>query len=198
MAGWQRISEPPEGGWRYLIALGSNRRHRRFGAPEGVLTGALAALVNAGMVVERSSPFTRSLPMGPSRRRYANGASVVRSDLPPDALLAVLKAVEVAFGRRGGQRWGGRVLDLDIVLWSGGRWRSGSRAVTGRDAGVQRWRGALEVPHKAFRARDFVLGPSASVAPLWRDPVSGLTLRQLMVRQLTVRQLAARQRTARA
>jgi 2-amino-4-hydroxy-6-hydroxymethyldihydropteridine diphosphokinase len=57
-------------------------------------------------------------------RRYANGAVLVRSDLGPVAMLALLKSIERAFGRRGGKRWGSRVLDLDIVLWSGGEWRS--------------------------------------------------------------------------
>ena len=35
-------------------------------------------------------------------------------------MLARLKALEQDFGRRRGRRWGPRVLDLDIVLWSGG------------------------------------------------------------------------------
>jgi 2-amino-4-hydroxy-6-hydroxymethyldihydropteridine diphosphokinase len=58
------------------------------------------------------------------------------------------------------------VLDLDIVLWSGGAW-SGP---------------GLTVPHIAFRERRFVLDPAAEVAPAWRDPVSGRTLRQLAAR----------------
>jgi 2-amino-4-hydroxy-6-hydroxymethyldihydropteridine diphosphokinase len=58
------------------------------------------------------------------------------------------------------------VLDLDVVLWSGGAWAS-SR---------------LTVPHAAFRTRTFVLDPAATIAPDWRDPLTGLTLRQLAVR----------------
>jgi 2-amino-4-hydroxy-6-hydroxymethyldihydropteridine diphosphokinase len=59
------------------------------------------------------------------------------------------------------------VLDLDIVLWSGGAWSSPD----------------LTVPHIAFRERGFVLDPAAAIAPAWRDPVSGLTLRQLAARR---------------
>jgi len=112
-----------------------------------------------------------SRPVGPSLRRYANGALLLRTALSPPELLEALKAIERAFGRRrGGQRWGSRVLDLDIVLWNGGRFASP----------------ALTIPHAAFRTRGFVLEPAAAIAPRWRDPLTGLTLRQLRAR-LTAR-----------
>ncbi len=152
---------------RYLIALGSNQRHHRHGPPARVLAAALAALAAEGIAVEAASPVISSAPVGPSLRRYANGAALVASELWPDELLAALKAIERRFGRRpGGQRWGSRVLDLDIVLWSGGAWSSPG----------------LTVPHAAFRTRDFVVGPAAALTPGWRDPLSGLSLRQLKAR----------------
>ena len=160
MAASRRTSE-------YLIALGSNVRHVRHGTPERVLEAALAALAAEGLKVLAISPIMRSAPIGPSRRRYANGAALVASDLLPDALLAAIKQLERAFGRRrGGQRWGSRVLDLDIVLWSGGAWASAG----------------LTVPHIAFRQRGFVLGPASRIVPRWHDPLSGLTIRQLTAR----------------
>lgn len=152
---------------RYLIALGSNKRHHRCGPPAAVLAAALAELVRQGITVTAASPVVRSRPIGPSSRAYANSAAIVATDLPPEELLAALKAIEAAFGRRrGGQRWAARVLDLDIVLWSGGAWASAG----------------LTIPHPAFRERLFVLGPAARIAPLWRDPIGGLTLRQLAAR----------------
>lgn len=153
--------------WRYLIALGSNRRHHRHGRPAAVLAAALAALAEAGVVVERASPVLQTAPLGPSLRRYANGAALVRTALAPPDLLARLKGIERAFGRRrGGQRWGARVLDLDIVLWQGGTWATPT----------------LAIPHRAFRERAFVLTPATRIAPGWRDPATGLTLRQLSAR----------------
>lgn len=152
---------------RYLVALGSNRRHHRHGRPEGVLRAAFAALDRKGLKLKAASPIVASAPLGPSRRRYANAAALVKTPLAPDALLGRLKAIEAKFGRRGGgQRWGARVLDLDLVLWSGGAWASPG----------------LVVPHPAFRARRFVLAPAAAVAPRWRDPLTGLTLRHLLTR----------------
>ena len=152
---------------RYLIALGSNKRHHRHGRPARVLDAALAALADAGLVIEAAAPVLTSAPLGPSLRRYANGAALVVSELMPDELLHALKQIERQFGRRsGGQRWTSRVLDLDLVLWSGGAWSSPG----------------LTIPHAAFRERDFVLAPAAALAPQWRDPLSGLSLRQLKAR----------------
>lgn len=152
---------------RYLIALGSNRRHCRHGSPERVLRAALQALANAQLAVLAVSPIVASAPLGPSNRRYANAAAMIAATLPPGELLGALKGIERAFGRRGsGQRWRARVLDLDIVLWEGGAWCEPG----------------LIVPHPQFRQRGFVLGPACAIAPDWPDPLSGLTLRQLYAR----------------
>jgi 2-amino-4-hydroxy-6-hydroxymethyldihydropteridine diphosphokinase len=153
----------------YLVALGSNRRHHRYGAPAGVVRAVMEELAAFGTVTARS-PVIASPAMGAAQRRFANAALVLASDLAPPALLAALKRTEREFGRRRGQRWGDRVLDCDIILWSGGQWRSG-RGATG-----------LAIPHPAYAARRFVLGPACTIAPDWRDPVSGLTLAHAQAR----------------
>lgn len=152
---------------RYLIALGSNQRHHHHGRPPQVLRAAVAALAGAGLTVEAAAPIMASAPLGPSLRRYANSAALITTDLAPDGLLDALKDIERRFGRRsGGQRWSARVLDLDLVLWSGGAWSSPG----------------LTVPHAAFRTRDFVLTPALALAADWRDPLSNLSLRHLKAR----------------
>jgi len=152
---------------RYLIALGSNVRHHRHGLPPQVLAAALSALAAAGVIIEAASPVLSSAPVGPSRRRYANGAATISTGHDPEDLLDLLKRIEHAFGRRSrGSRWTARVLDLDIVLWSGGPWHSPT----------------LTIPHPEFRSRTFVLDPAVSIAAAWRDPLSHLTLRQLRAR----------------
>jgi len=154
----------------YAIAIGSNRRGRH-GAPAREVAAAIAAL--GGVVVV--SPILHTPPLGPSKRRFANAVALIESDETPPALLRRLKAIERDFGRRRGQNWGARVIDLDIVLWSGGSWGEP----------------ALTVPHRLFRHRDFVLAPLVQVAPFWRDPVTGLSIRQLYSR-LTRRVPASR------
>ncbi len=142
-------------------------RHPRFGSPRQVIDAALVAIKEAGISIEVVSATIDSAPLGPSRRRYANAAAIVRSRLEPEVLLDVLQRVENDFGRRRrGARWGARVLDLDIVLWSGGAWASER----------------LVVPHPEFRRRTFVLAPAASIAPHWRDPLTGFTIAHLQAR----------------
>ena len=149
---------------RYAIALGSNRRSRH-GSPAATLRAAVAALGAVGEV-ERVSAIRTTPALGPAGRAFANAVVLLRTELAPDALLASLKAIERDFGRRGGRRWGPRVLDLDIVLWSAGAW-GGPGPI---------------IPHPEFRARRFVLEPLAELAPSWRDPLSGATMRQLLAR----------------
>ncbi|WP_417323252.1 2-amino-4-hydroxy-6-hydroxymethyldihydropteridine diphosphokinase [Erythrobacter aureus] len=152
---------------RYLIALGSNCRVPGIGAPRAVLASAAGALADAGWRVDAFSRLADSAPVGPSLRRYANAAAVIVGDLRPPEALESLQDIERAFGReRRGQRWRSRTLDLDIVLWNGGMWQAPG----------------LSVPHPLFRERDFVLHPAAQIAPHWRDPVTGLTIRQLAAR----------------
>lgn len=149
----------------YLIALGSNRRHHRISAPRQVLDAALLALASEGVDVLAIAPVIETAPIGPSLRRYANGAAVIATPLLPDALLTLLKRIEARFGKRRGRRWAARTLDLDIILWSGGSWYSPAPP--------------LIVPHPAYRTRDFVLRPAATIAPGWRDPLTGLSIAQL-------------------
>ena len=70
----------------------------------------------------RSRAIRATPALGPAGRGFANAVAIVESKLEPDELLAELKAMERAFGRRPGRRWGPRVLDLDIILWSDGAW----------------------------------------------------------------------------
>jgi 2-amino-4-hydroxy-6-hydroxymethyldihydropteridine diphosphokinase len=136
----------------YIIALGSNRRHRRHGAPARVLVTAMARLDPIAQ-----SRVVTSRPIGPSQRAYANAAILIESTLTPSALLSRLKGIEQEFGRRvGGQRWRARVLDLDIILWSGGIWADER----------------LTIPHPAYHLRSFVLGPLCEIAAGWRDPLT--------------------------
>jgi len=148
---------------RYLVALGSNRRHPRIGRPDHVLAAACDAMEQEGLVLLARSRNHRSRPIGPSERDFANAAVLVETGLAPLALLSLLQRIEHAFGRRRrGQGWSARVLDLDLVLWSGGCWAEGG----------------LVLPHIAWRHRRFVTAPARAIAATWRDPLTGATVRQ--------------------
>ena len=148
----------------YAIAVGSNRPHGHHGRPAGVVQAAIAALDQEFGLFD-ASPILGTPAQGLKGREFANAVALVESPLEPPDMLRRLKTMERTFGRRRGRRWGDRVLDLDLILWSGGKFHA---------------RG-LTIPHPRFASRGFVLTPLAAVAPGWR--VTGAT---------TVRHLAYR------
>ena len=148
----------------YAVALGSNRRHVRHGLPPGVVAAAIARL-DSEFALFDASPIILNPAVGGAGREFANAVALIESPLGPLAMLAAVKAIERDFGRRRGRRWGSRVIDLDLIAWSGGRFASRR----------------LIIPHPRLASRGFVLGPLAAIAPRWP-----------MIGSLTPRHLAAR------
>jgi 2-amino-4-hydroxy-6-hydroxymethyldihydropteridine diphosphokinase len=144
----------------YAIAIGSNRPHGRYGRPTGVVEAAIARL-DQDFGLFDASPIVLNQAHGAAGRDFANAVALVESDLEPPEMLSRLKVIEREFGRRRGRRWGPRVLDLDIALWSGAEFRSRR----------------LSIPHRELGKRGFVLGPLATIAPGWRT--GALTVRHL-------------------
>ena len=151
----------PQATHLYAIAIGSNRPHGRHGRPAGVVEAAIGELDSAFDLFD-ASPILLNPACGGAGRDFANAVALVESALAPSEMLRRLKAIERAFGRRMGRRWGPRVLDLDILTWDGGRLRSRR----------------LTIPHPALEQRTFMLEPLAAVAPGWRIR-DGLTARHL-------------------
>ena len=135
----------------YAIAIGSNRMHGRHRRPAAVVEAAIAELDRCFGLFD-ASPILLNPAQGGAGRDFANSVALIESGLEPQPMLAELKKIERAFGRRPGRRWGPRVLDLDILLWDGGRLRSR----------------ALTIPHVALERREFMLRPLEAIAPGWR------------------------------
>jgi 2-amino-4-hydroxy-6-hydroxymethyldihydropteridine diphosphokinase len=148
----------------YAVAIGSNRPHGRHGRPSGVVQAAIAALDREFTLFD-ASPLLLNPASGGAGRDFANAVAILESPLDPRAMLAALKSIERAFGRRPGRRWGPRVLDLDLLAWDGGRWSDRQ----------------LTIPHTALEQRAFMLLPLASIAPHWKLR-GALTARQLAAR----------------
>jgi 2-amino-4-hydroxy-6-hydroxymethyldihydropteridine diphosphokinase len=135
----------------YAIGIGSNRLHGRHGRPAQVVAAAIAELDRL-FGLFNASPILLNPASGGAGRDFANAVALVESPLEPPAMLRKVKQLERSFGRRPGRRWAARVLDLDLLLWSGGKHRSPG----------------LRIPHERLRQRGFVLQPLLTVAPRWR------------------------------
>lgn len=151
---------------RVAIGLGSNRCHGRHGRPEAIVRAAAVRLATEGLTGLRLSRIHTTAPLGPSKRCFANAVATACWSGSPDQLLATLKTIERAFGRRKGRRWGPRVLDLDLLAFG---------------EAVIRLPG-LSVPHPGLAVRDFALRPFTELWPDWRHPVHHLPARALLAR----------------
>lgn len=109
----------------------------------------------AGVAVEAVSRVYETAPREVEDQPvFLNAACRVRSDLSPPGLLAVAKRVERDLGREEGPRFGPRAIDVDLLLWEGGRWNDAH----------------LEVPHPRLAERRFALVPLLEVTPPGAPP----------------------------
>lgn len=158
-----------------LLGLGGNVAGR-WGAPRETLLRACRELEQAGVSIVRASSGYSTKPVGDTPQpRYLNAVLLAKAYIAPGALLRLLKRIERTAGRRTGRAMASRPLDLDILDYGGRR--------IGRPA-LRRPRGRLILPHPEMHKRAFVLVPLLEVAPAWRHPVSGRSVKALL-RQLT-------------
>ncbi|MCC6698414.1 MAG: 2-amino-4-hydroxy-6-hydroxymethyldihydropteridine diphosphokinase [Candidatus Hydrogenedentes bacterium] len=145
------------------LSLGSNTGDR-----EGFLLSALRSLNarNSVRVVSVSSVYETE-PIGYQQQPdFLNLAAAVETELAPLELLDVIQDIESQLGRTPTERWGPRVIDIDIVLWGGLELESER----------------LTIPHRSFRERAFVLEPLLEIAGDAIDPVTGMSIADLAAR----------------
>lgn len=108
----------------------------------------MSSLAAEGTIVERSSVW-ETAPIGPEQPDYLNAVLVLDTLLGPRPLLDRCLEIEREAGRERRERWGPRVLDLDVLLYS--------------DAVLDA--PGLTVPHPRMTERRFVLAPLAEAWP---------------------------------
>jgi 2-amino-4-hydroxy-6-hydroxymethyldihydropteridine diphosphokinase len=144
--------------WRpAYVAIGSN-----LGSPRERVLEAMQRLGSLGGAdtLLRSHLYL-SHPMGPQDQPdFVNAAAGLLTQDSPQDFLSKLLAIERSMGRVQRERWGPRVIDLDLV------WMV--------DAAVDE--PGLKVPHPGVSTRNFVLYPLADIAPTIQIPGMGTVL----------------------
>ena len=128
------------------IGVGSN-----LNDPVEQVREAIEALdaIPDSLLIARSSLYGSRAMGGADQPDYVNAVVALDTVLSPQALLQTLQAIERRQGReRTGEKWGARVLDLDLLLY-------GNRVINTSD---------LTVPHPGLHERDFVLVPLEEIA----------------------------------
>jgi 2-amino-4-hydroxy-6-hydroxymethyldihydropteridine diphosphokinase len=154
------VTVAPNGEPPVYVGLGAN-----LGDPERTLAAAAEELSRLpDVALHRRSSLYAAAPVGPSQPEFRNAVVSLLTPLAPPALLAALLDIERAHGRVRTERWGPRVLDLDILLW-------GNRVVD---------EPGLHVPHPELHRRRFALEPLAELDPGARHPVLQKTVAELL------------------
>jgi len=135
-----------------FIGLGSN-----LSDPHAQIVKAIDAIeLIVDCRIEAISSLYFSRPMGPQDQpNYMNAVLSLHTNLTALALLDALQVIENESGRiRKDNRWGARILDLDILLY-------GTQVISNT---------RLTVPHYGMKLREFVLIPLAEIAPTLHLP----------------------------
>lgn len=146
---------------RAYLALGSN-----IGDRKKFLSDALEVMkAHPMMEVKKVSGFLVTKPYGGVEQEdFLNGTVEVVTLLDPRQLLEALHEIEQAAGRERLQHWGPRTLDLDILFYDRVVWEEED----------------LVIPHPDLENRRFVLEPMAEIAPYFRHPVTGKSMKALL------------------
>ena len=137
------------------IGLGAN-----LGRPQQTLSSALLALDSLDSTqLIAVSPAYWTPPWGVLEQpEFLNSVACIRTDMAPAALLHALLDIESRLGReRGQQRWGPRMIDLDLLMVD-------DQVLDSAE---------LTLPHRRLHERAFVLMPLADLAPDLEVPGQG-------------------------
>jgi 2-amino-4-hydroxy-6-hydroxymethyldihydropteridine diphosphokinase len=139
-----------------LLGFGGN-----LGDPAATIEEALARLEAGGVRILRRSSFYRTAPWGVTGQPdFVNLCAAAETALSPQELLALIHHIEADLGHARRERWGPRIIDVDILAY-------GDETVD---------EPGLAIPHPRLTERAFVLVPLAEIAA--EKIVAGRTVRE--------------------
>lgn len=146
--------------YKVYIGLGSNMGDRHVN-----LAKAVKSLQEADFTLVAQSPIYVSPAWGKTdQAAFLNMAIEVKTAWEPQAALQKVLDIEAKMGRQRMEKWGPRLIDIDILDWEGEEIETEQ----------------LQVPHPFMAQRAFVLIPLAGIAPDYVHPATGLGIFEML------------------
>jgi len=141
------------------VQLGSNKGDRRAKLQE-----AISRIEKLGKIVRLSSIYETAAWGKTDQESFYNQLLLLETTINPFALLRHTQEIELLMGRVKAEKWGPRIIDIDIIYYD-------QKVI---------YSPALKIPHELFTDRRFILEPLTEISKKWKHPLYGYNVPELL------------------
>lgn len=141
------------------LQLGSNKGDRKE-----VIDQALEAIEDKMEIILKGAIYLTEAWGKLDQQDFYNQLIIVKTNYNPYRLLNFLKEIEKSLGRKKVEKWGPRIIDIDIVFY-------GQKII---------YSPSLKIPHEFMHKRRFILEPLDDLKIEWFHPIIGQDIEGLL------------------
>lgn len=144
-----------------FLGIGTNIGNKKKNITDAtIIIGSVMGVIRALSSLYETEPWGYESP-----NTFLNAVIQIETEIEPQKCLDIAKAIEREMGRvHTKEGYEDRIIDIDILFYDDTIYHSGN----------------LTIPHPLIEKRDFVLRPMAEIAPDFRHPISGKTMKNLL------------------